>query len=97
MAVREATEFAKVPLRANVEIQAKDRSVSRVLRGGKTPPLAERLAAELLKKYPDGRPLKKIKEIGLDLKRQPEIGEFKTRTLECAIALAWPKTRSVRA
>jgi hypothetical protein len=56
----------------------------------RAPSLTKRLAAELPRMYPGGRPAKSVEEIRRDLEKRPEIGNFKQRTLERAIKHAWP-------
>jgi hypothetical protein len=56
----------------------------------RAPSLNERLAAELLRMCPDGRPAKQVEELGRDLKKRPGVGTFGQRTLERAIKRAWP-------
>lgn len=52
--------------------------------------LAERLAAELLRMFPERRPDMSVKQIGEQLRSRPGVGKFGQRTLENAVALAWP-------
>jgi hypothetical protein len=50
------------------------------------------VALELRRHYPDGRPAPKVSQLMKDVKEKAgkRLGVFEKRTLERAIALAWP-------
>lgn len=52
--------------------------------------LNRRLAEELKVLYPDGRPAKAVETIRRELKARPTVGNFSDRTLQRALACAWP-------
>lgn len=54
--------------------------------------LVKRLAGELTTMYPDGRrPTMSVEEIRRELAKRPGTGRFSKRTLEEAVATAWPQ------
>jgi hypothetical protein len=54
--------------------------------------LVKAVALELRRHYPDGRPAPKVSQLMKDVKEKAgkRLGVFEKRTLERAIALAWP-------
>jgi hypothetical protein len=74
-----ASSEASAPLKSSI-LPSRVRAESR----------ARQLAAELQRIFPEGRPTMSVKEIGEQLRSRPGVGKFGDRTLESAIARAWP-------
>jgi hypothetical protein len=58
----------------------------------RTARLAERVAAEFLQMFPDGRPAMKVKELTAQVQSRPGFGTVSLRTVEEALRLAWPRS-----
>ena len=57
----------------------------------RTARLAERVAAEFVQMFPEGRPAMKVKELLAEVQSRPGVGTVSLRTVETAIPLAWSR------